>query len=256
VPLGLENTAHQLLEFYSTAVIWPYKNKVTAKQAVGILNSQQHKCRAVGGNLLLKPHKHYNFLTSSRLTLALKNLLFIIVVTFLFQSCSSSASFTDKELRWFRPFQHVDTCIFISENGLSDTIIFQGADTLTAKMRNLEQGFRDEKTLQVKYILTKDSYHQFVFPSKNTEPENFVSVTDNDNWTKPMLELSFLGSIYDNSFFDKVKQNNNKVVHFDAANSIYRGVNIAEGIKSFDFDFDKGVISFTDKFNRKWWLKD
>lgn len=127
---------------------------------------------------------------------------------------------------------------------------------MIAKMRNLEQGFRDERTLQVRYTLTQGSYHQFVFPSKNTEPENFLSVTDNDNWTKPMLELSFLGSIYDNSFFDKAKQDNNRIVHFDRSSSIYHGVNIAEGIKSFDFDMEKGIVSFIDKFDRKWRLKD
>jgi hypothetical protein len=204
----------------------------------------------------MKLSKLYNFVTFNSLISLSKNLLLTIVVVVLFQNCSSSASFTDKELKWFRPFRNVDTSIFVTENGLCDTIIYFGIDTLAAKMRNLEQGFRNERTLQIGYTLTKNSYHKFVFPAKDTQPENFISVTDNDNWTKPMLELSFLGSIYDNSFFDKAKQDNKGVVHFDSTSSIYHGINIAEGIKSFDFDLEKGIVSFIDKFNRKWRLRN
>lgn len=43
--------------------------------------------------------------------------------------------------------------------------------------------------------------------------------------------------------------NSDSSVVFDGKNAIYKGVNINEGIKSFTFDFDKGVVSFVDKNN-------
>ena len=171
------------------------------------------------------------------------------------QSCSSSSPFTDKELKWFKPFSKIDTSVFITDGGLSDTVIFYGIDTTIFKTRNLEQGFRNEKTLKVTYALTKNSYHKFISLTVKDEPEKFISVTDEDNWTKPSIEICFLGSIYDNTFVDKIGDDTNKIVHFDEASANYKGVNIVEGIKSFEFDFKNGVVSFVDKFDRKWRLK-
>jgi hypothetical protein len=186
-----------------------------------------------------------------------KNDLYIVLIGLLFQSCSSKAPFTNNELKWFRPYEKIDTSIFISEQEhLADTIIFFGTDTTIVKLRNLEQGFRNEKTFKITYLLTDNSYHKLIFLTGKKEPENFISVTDNDNWTKPLMEITFLGSIYDNSFLDKRKNDTTGIVHFDKASANYRGVNVAEGIESFDFDFKKGIIGFMDKFNRRWSLRN
>jgi hypothetical protein len=65
-------------------------------------------------------------------------------------------------------------------------------------------------------------------------------------------EISFLGLVFDEDYVNKIINTKDSSIIFSSENAQYKGVNINEGIKSFRFDFNKGIVSFIDKHEIEW----
>lgn len=194
--------------------------------------------------------------------LAVLNYL-IIFVTCGFQiSCTGerdikSYSFPPSYSRWTKPFEVTDTCIYSSDIKQHDTIIFYKKASSFSRTNNIGQGYSKTFSSSVDYELTKGSYHQFTNKYLNTDAKSFVSISksfdliDSTNDTQTNIEIYFLGLLYNNNFIDTVNMKKTQI-NFDFDNAVYKNLNINEGIRSFNFDFSKGIISFIDLNNHKW----
>lgn len=170
--------------------------------------------------------------------------IFILLIQ-IFTSCLGNATFTKDEIRFMKPFFKENIIIFKSNIGQIDTITFLKYNVDTLKFRNIEQGFYNENRLFVGYKLSKGSYHKITLNSIYETPEKFLSFTKAKN-SHSSKEISFLGLIFDENFMDKNISNIDKII-FNKQNAIYSGININDGIKSFTFNFEKGIISYVDK---------
>jgi hypothetical protein len=173
------------------------------------------------------------------------------VMVHLFSSCTGNASFTSEEMRFVKPFGKDSVVIYKSAEGMIDTIRFLKIKIDTIKYRNFEQGFYNENTLTVGYELTKNSFHKITVQSIDSEPEHlllFLKAKDSHS----SKEISFLGLVFDENYINKIAGSKDRVIVFSSENARYTGVNINEGIKSFKFDFSKGVVSFIDKNDVEW----
>jgi hypothetical protein len=175
---------------------------------------------------------------------------FIIILTF-FLSCNYSRHFSKEELRLFEPFSKPDTIIFKSDIGQFDTIIFSRVITDTIRFRNIEQGFYDNDILRVGYKITEGSYHKFLINSVTNEPEYFISFSKTKR-SYSNKEICFLGLLFNESYLNQITANKESQIVFEESEAQKTGVNINQGIKSFVFDFGKGVVYFIDKNNIKW----
>jgi hypothetical protein len=170
---------------------------------------------------------------------------------FLFSFCFGVDTFTQSELKFVKPFYKTDTVIYTSENGQADTIVFNAFTEDTLKLRNLEQGFYNETQLRVRYSLTINSFHKITVKSVNNEPDDFISF-GNVKHSHSYKQICFLGLIFDEKYLDEVDVSQLNEITFTQDNATYKNVNINAGIKSFRFDFNKGILSFVDNNNIKW----
>ena len=176
----------------------------------------------------------------------------ILVSIFVLNSCVSNSSFSQDELKFVNPYLKSDTVIYKSSQGITDTIIFASYIVDTVRVRNLSQGYYNENTLRVRYKLTNNSFHKLLQQSLNNEPIDFISFSKvkNSHSTK---EIYFLGLLFNKDFIeDLIKTNTSEEVIFKGEKAQYTGLNINKGIKSFTFNFLKGVVSFIDDSDGEW----
>jgi hypothetical protein len=178
-------------------------------------------------------------------------IVMLVAATKLFTACTGNASFSSEEIRFFKPFVRADTAIYQSDSGQTDTIIFQAVRIDTIKYRNFEQGFYNENMLRVAYELSPKSFHQFTVGSTDGTPTYFINFIRAKN-SHSAKEICFLGLIFDEDYLDNIAADKGKSILFSKEKAKYSGVNINEGIQSFEFSFDKGVVSFVDRQDREW----
>ena len=179
-------------------------------------------------------------------------LLIIAVVCVIFlNGCMSTAEFSEDELRFAEPFSNNQELIFKSAIGHIDTFIFGAVRVDTIRYRNIEQGHYNEIVLSVPYRLSPGSFHKLTVRSVNNEPEHFLQFA-RAKGSHSSKEISFLGLIFDESYIDKAIAGRKAVLNFREEEANYSGVNINEGIKSFVFHFEKGIVSYIDKNNAEW----
>lgn len=169
--------------------------------------------------------------------------------------CFSIADFSEEELRLVKPFSKNQELIFKSPTGQRDTIVFGAATFDTIKYRNIEQGFYNELALSVPYRLSPGSFHKVTVTSINREPEHFLQFTKAKG-SHGSKEISFLGLIFDEEYINRIIRQKKVELNFRKEDANYSGVNINEGIKSFVFRFDRGVVSFVDMHDTEWQLLD
>jgi hypothetical protein len=169
----------------------------------------------------------------------------------LFASCTGNASFTSEEMRFVKPFEIDSVIVYKSEQGQIDTVRFFKLKIDTIRYRNIEQGFYNESALTVGYELTNNSFHKITVQSINKEPEHFLLFLKAKK-SHSSKEISFLGLVFDEDYVNKIINTKDSSIIFSSENAQYKGVNINEGIKSFRFDFNKGIVSFIDKHEIEW----
>jgi hypothetical protein len=169
----------------------------------------------------------------------------------LFASCGGNASFTSEEMRFVKPFKNDSVVVYKSAEGQTDTVRFLKLKIDTIKYRNIEQGFYNENALTVGYEITNNSLHKITVQSIDKEPEHFLLFLKAKN-SHSSKEISFLGLVFNENYINKILNTKDSPIVFSRENAQYKGVNINEGINSFKFDFNKGVVSFIDKNNIEW----
>ena len=171
---------------------------------------------------------------------------------FALKSCVSNSSFSQEELKFVNPYLKSDTAIFKSSQGLLDTIMFASNIVDTVKVRNLSQGYYNENILRVTYKLTSNSFHKLFQQSVSSELVDFISFSKVKN-SHSSKEISFLGLLFDTDYLEElIKTNTSDNIIFKGDKAQYTDLNINKGIKSFTFNFTKGVISFIDDDNSEW----
>ncbi len=176
--------------------------------------------------------------------------LFFIVGEF-FISCNYNSSFDKNEWLFVKPFNKNDTAVYRSAKGQMDTIIFYAVVEDTVKVRNIEQGFYNNNRLRVGYALTKNSFHKFLIESINKEPEYFI-IFSKAKYSSSFKQVSFLGLLFDDDNLKLITKPYDTAIVFSKKDAKYSGQNINEGINSFNFNFNVGIISFIDKHNVAW----
>ena len=176
--------------------------------------------------------------------------LALITIT-LISSCLGVVPFSASELKFVKPFTKTDTIVYTSEKGQIDTIIFSAVVYDTMKVRHIERGYYDENRIRVIYALTENSYHKLITGSVNWKGEDFLhfSKTKQSSSSK---EIGFLGLLFSREYIESIDVNKQNEITFSETNATYKDVNINEGIKSFQFSFDEGVLSFIDNNNIRW----
>ena len=173
-------------------------------------------------------------------------------------SCSyRNVTFSTQELKFTKPFVFNDTIIYKSIYGNSDTIIFYKVLYQVNQTRNLEQGYYNNYSYNVDYRLTIGSYHKIINPNEVGAQTNLYDITkSSDSPTINGQEFCFLGLIFDDKYLDSLLIDTNSITIFDESKAQYQEMNINEGIKSFIFEKEKGIVSFIDKNNNKWFRVD
>jgi hypothetical protein len=187
----------------------------------------------------------------------MKKIILVSIIAILLFSCNSrKISFSKNELQLLRPFQSVDTVIYQSKNSLRDTIIFYNQENSKSSVNNFEQGFYTTYSINVRYKLTKGSYHKFVQSNAEDESSYLISLSKNTNAVNADIEVYFLGLLFNNAYLNGLKNDGMKTITFDESTAEYKNLNIIEGIKSFDFNFQIGIVSFIDNNNLRWVRKN
>jgi len=177
----------------------------------------------------------------------------ILAIAFLIVTCHpQKSSFTQNDLRWLQPFETDDTVIYQSSNKLTDTIIFFSAESTKSTTSGFEQGFYTTYSKSVRYKLTNSSYHIFTQVDGRDSTAYLFTIDRDTNAPGAGMELYFLGLLFNNNFLDSLTNAKATQITFNESNAAYRNLNIVEGIKSFNFDFKKGITSFIDNNNIKW----
>jgi hypothetical protein len=172
----------------------------------------------------------------------------------LFPSCTGNASFNHQEMRFIEPFKDTNIIIYKSALGQIDSVKFFKWELDTIKYRNFSQGFYNENILNVKYQILNHSYHKLDFGaglSNYDLEESFLSFLKSKNGHDDK-EISFLGLAFGEDYINKILDTKDSSIIFSSEKALYKSVNINEGIKSFKFDFEKGIISFVDKNGVEW----
>ncbi|HVM86682.1 MAG TPA: hypothetical protein VMT76_00745 [Puia sp.] len=172
----------------------------------------------------------------------------------LFPSCTSNTSFTPEEMRFTDPFNDTSIIVYKSALGQIDSIKFFKWELDTIKYRNFSQGFYNENILRVKYQLLNHSYHKINYGGGLSNYElmdNYLSFLKSKNGHSDK-EINFLGLEFDKDYVNKILNIKESSIIFSDENARYKGVNINQGIKSFKFDFEKGITSFVDKNGVQW----
>jgi hypothetical protein len=166
-------------------------------------------------------------------------------------------TFSTQELKFTKPFAFDDTIIYKSNYTEYDTIIFYKVLYQVNHTRNLEQGFYDNYSYNVDYRLTMGSYHKIINPNEIAARTTLYGIRkSSDSPTSNGQEFCFLGLIFDDKYLDNIMLDTNSITIFDESKAQYKGMNINEGINSFTFEKEKGIVSFIDKKNNKWFRVD
>ncbi len=190
-----------------------------------------------------------------------KTQYFFAIIWILFFACTTrkDVAFDNNDLKWLRPFNTTDTIIYRSQNGLSDTITFFQQESNRSSVSSFEQGSYTTYSKSVTYKLTDSSYHKFIQVNSNgiqvysnSKKQYLFSLSKSNNQTETGMEISFLGLIFNESYLKSLRTDSIKVLTLDEVKAAYKNMNVTEGIKTFDFDFQKGIISFIDYNNVKW----
>lgn len=159
--------------------------------------------------------------------------------------------FSERDFSIIEPFNKVDTIIYLSPDGYSDTIIFYKAQVDTAQIRSFELGYYDAYLMGVEYELSRGSYHSYKFITNkdtlySTVPEPFYSVEiSTENFCNK--SLSFLGLIYKEDELNKMFVDTTMIMFFNGM-----GKNSSRGVNSFKFSPQIGIISYTDTTGAVW----
>jgi len=174
-------------------------------------------------------------------------------------SCIKVKDFTKDEIKWFSPYNEIDTVIFISKKSELDTIIFYKKIAQSDTIRNMSLGFYNENYLTVPYKPTKGSYHQFALMSdgKTRYDQNIFSISKSSSVNYSTLEITFFGTIFNGKELNNIKQIDKDVYYFDSSKATYIGMDEEKGkaIKDFTFDTRIGIIKYTDDRNIEWQRK-
>ena len=175
----------------------------------------------------------------------------VLIILFYFIGCVTQPikNFTQQDFMLIKPFKQKDTVVYLSSKGQTDTIIFYPAKVDTNKYRNFEQGFYDQYVLSVNYNLLSGSYHKFILTDKNNGMEDLYSCSISDI---SIRELSFLGIVFSKDMLDNLLIDSGKIITFNSYQAQYQDVNINEGIRSFTFSTQIGIISYVDTNNIEW----
>jgi hypothetical protein len=186
---------------------------------------------------------------------------FFIMVLTLFSACTTrkKVTFDQSELKWLQPFNKTDTIVYQSANGFRDTIIFFGQQSSSSNVNNMEQGFYSTHSMSIKYKLTYNSYHKFIKINSageqvngNDESSYLLSINKSNNTTGTAMEFYFLGLLFNEDFLSTIRTDSVKTLTLNETNAFYTELNVKEGIRSFEFSFQKGIISFLDHNGIKW----
>lgn len=169
----------------------------------------------------------------------------------LYQSCTGNASFTDQEMRFTNPFKENTVVVYKSAKGQMDTVRFLRVKMDTAKFRSFEQGYYNENFVIVDYELTNNSYHKISIPSVDKKTENLLLFRKTKG-SEGSKEFGFLGLLFDEDYLKRILNTKDSVIIFDRNDARYTGLNINEQIKRFKFDFNRGIVSFTDIHDIEW----
>ncbi|GAB2819322.1 hypothetical protein GCM10027043_19800 [Ferruginibacter profundus] len=166
-------------------------------------------------------------------------------------------TFSTRELKFTKPFVFNDTIIYKSIYEKSDTIIFYKTIYQVNQTRNLEQGYYNNYSYNVDYRLSIGSYHKIIDPNEVGAQTNLYDIIkSSDSPATNGQEFCFLGLIFDDKYLDVLIIDTNTITIFDESKAQYQGMNINEGIKNFTFEKEKGIVSFIDKNNNKWFRVD
>jgi len=161
--------------------------------------------------------------------------------------------FTKEELKWTEPYQHDDTIVYKSPDNKRDTVIFYQVQRQINHTHSLEQGYYYTYSYSVDYRLTIESYHKIINPNEVGARTSLFDISKStDDPTSAEQEFCFLGLIFDSKFLEDISNDTSSITLFDESKAQYKGVNINEGIRSFKFQKENGIISFIDKNNQEW----
>ncbi len=179
-------------------------------------------------------------------------IIILSVIVTLLSACLGNASFSEDEYKFVRPFSDTNNIvIYKSSKGQTDTVLFSRWETDTIKYRSIEQGYYNENVLSVNYELSNNSFHKITVKSINNEPDHFLFFGKAKN-SYSNKEICFLGLLFDKEYLENIISTKDASIVFSRHNAKYSGLNINQGIKSFTFDFNKGVVSFIDDDGVDW----
>jgi len=184
--------------------------------------------------------------------------LLILLISFSTSSCIKVKNFTTDDLKWFMPYNKLDTVVFISRNMELDTIVFYKKVATSDTVRD-SRGFYDINYLIVPYKLTTGSYHQFAFMGngQGRYEQNIFSISNTSSENKT-FEITFLGTIFNGKELNNIIQINKNVYYFDSHKATYVGMDEEKGkaINNFTFDINIGITKYTDERNVEWIRKN
>lgn len=162
--------------------------------------------------------------------------------------------FSEEELKWVKTFNNKQEIIFISEKGELDTIIFNKIVASSETVNHIERGFYKSNYLNSAYQFTKGSYHQFYFDGNAATEQDLVSL-EKSSAGFGGIEISFIGLLFNEDGIKKAKKIDRNTYQFDSSNATAKWVNVKNGIKSFTFNTDIGILNYTDERDIKWLKK-
>lgn len=172
--------------------------------------------------------------------------------------CSSYKvdDFTADELKWYKPFDHSDTVIFISERNDRDTIVFHQRVENSDSTNSYKQGYSKTNYLTVPYEFTKGSYHQFaIMGDGKTRYDQDILNMAKSSAGYSSIEIVFIGTIFSDGTLHNIQEIDSSTYFFNSNKGDYSGMNVEKGIKDFTFNCDVGVIRYTDNRGIKWTRK-
>jgi hypothetical protein len=183
-------------------------------------------------------------------------LLLILLIALITTGCIKVKDFTKDDIKWFGPYNKTDTVIFISNNMELDTMIFYKKVAASDTFRNFSQGFYNENYLTVQYKIAERSYHHFALmgDGKKRYDQDVVNISKPSYANYSVLEITFLGSIFNGKELNAIKKINENVYYFNSNKATYHGMDVekGKGIKDFIFDTNIGIVKYTDDRNIEW----
>jgi len=172
--------------------------------------------------------------------------IFFIILSFTLTNCYKVKEFTVDQLKWYKPFNKLDTVIFISDKNELDTLIFHKTISETRETRDRKMGaFHNTNFLSVPYEISQGSYHQPEYLSGMSYYYFLNMSKDSDGYE--YLGIDFMGITYFDSIH-KIEKIDSTIYFFDSKKADLPGLDLL----NFTFDTEIGVINYTDKREVKW----